>query len=208
MNENTSSLKTSKEALVKQILENDKDLDKCQLSEEMIHELLSGKVSKNINNEHDESLTLGQRTADKIAAFGGSWTFIISFGVILGLWILLNTVILAAHRFDPYPFVFLNLVLSCLAAIQAPIIMMSQNRQTEKDRLTANNDYLVNLKTELIIEHMHYKMDEILENNVEIKLNDLLKDNEDIADLRNQLDEIKTSQIEILDKLNQLNNEE
>lgn len=204
MNENTSCLKTNKEALVQQILENDKDLNNCQINEELIHELLSGKVSKNINNEQDENLTLGQKTADKIAAFGGSWTFIISFGIILGSWVLLNTVILASHRFDPYPFVFLNLILSCLAAIQAPIIMMSQNRQSEKDRLTANNDYLVNLKTELIIEHMHYKMDELLENQVDIKLDELLKDSADIAILRKEFAELKANQTEILNKLNEL----
>lgn len=179
----------NKEDLVKQILENDKDLVHCKLDEELIHELLSGKISKDINNVHDENLSLGQRTADKIAAFGGSWTFIISFGVVLVLWIILNTIILLSHAFDPYPFVFLNLVLSCLAAIQAPIIMMSQNRQTEKDRLTANNDYLVNLKSELIVEHLHYKLDDIIESK------------QTIADLQKQIKELQTTQLEILSLL-------
>lgn len=179
----------NKEDLVKQILENDKDLAHSKLDEELIHELLSGKVSKDINNVHDENLSLGQRTADKIAAFGGSWTFIISFGVILFLWIILNSVLLLSHAFDPYPFVFLNLVLSCLAAIQAPIIMMSQNRQTEKDRLTANNDYLVNLKSELIVEHLHYKLDEIIENK------------QTIEELQNQVKELQATQLEILSLL-------
>jgi uncharacterized membrane protein len=153
----------SKEYIIKQILENDRELEGSNIDEEVLHELLSGKVSKNINESHDETLTIGQRTADKIAAFGGSWPFIIAFGIVLASWILLNAVILNNKGFDPYPFVFLNLVLSCLAAIQAPIIMMSQNRQTEKDRLTANNDYLVNLKSEIIVEDLHKKMDKILE---------------------------------------------
>lgn len=179
----------SKEDLIKQILENDKDLAHCQLDEELIHELLSGKVSRDINNIHDEALSLGQRTADRIASFGGSWTFIISFGVVLFLWIVVNTVILVSHPFDPYPFVFLNLVLSCLAAIQAPIIMMSQNRQSERDRLTANNDYLVNLKSELIVEHLHYKIDELIESKAEIH------------ELKKQLAELKTGQSELLSLL-------
>jgi uncharacterized membrane protein len=179
----------NKEDLVKQILENDKDLAHSKLDEELIHELLSGKVSKDINNVHDETLSLGQKTADKIATFGGSWTFIISFGVILFSWIILNTILLFSHAFDPYPFVFLNLILSCLAAIQAPIIMMSQNRQTEKDRLTANNDYLVNLKSELIVEHLHYKLDEIVESKQEI------------IDIQKQIKELQTTQLEILSLL-------
>ena len=187
-----SSVYKRKEELVKQILENDKDLSNCPLEEDLIHELLSGKISEDINIVHDEKLTLGQRTADKIATFGGSWTFIISFAVVLTSWIVLNTIILANKAFDPYPFVFLNLILSCLAAIQAPIIMMSQNRQSQRDRLTSANDFLVNLKSELIVEHLHYKLDELLENNIEIK------------DLVSQLDELKTTQSEILKQLNEL----
>lgn len=161
----------SKEELVKKILDNDKDLVKCNLNEELLHELINGKVSKDINTTQEENSTLGQRTADKIATFGGSWTFIISFGVVLAIWIIGNVAILANRAFDPYPFVFLNLVLSCLAAIQAPIIMMSQNRQTEKDRLTAANDYLVNLKSEIIIEDLHNKLDLLIERQKEYKEN-------------------------------------
>ncbi|BCZ46206.1 hypothetical protein psyc5s11_22730 [Clostridium gelidum] len=159
----------SKEELVREILEKDKDLKDSNIDEELIHELISGKVSKNINNTHDEHSTLGQRTADKIAIFGGSWTFIISFGVVLVTWIIINAVILRSKAFDPYPFVFLNLILSCLAAIQAPIIMMSQNRQTEKDRLTAANDYLINLKSEIIVEDLHKKIDVLMEQQEENK---------------------------------------
>ncbi|SMC18863.1 Uncharacterized membrane protein [Clostridium acidisoli DSM 12555] len=158
-----------KEDLVKKILDNDQDLKACNIDENLIHELISGKVSKNINETQDETLTVGQRTADKIAAFGGSWPFIIIFGVILFGWIVLNTVILMKKAFDPYPFVFLNLVLSCLAAVQAPVIMMAQNRQTEKDRLTAANDYLVNLKSEIIIEDLHKKIDVLMYQNEENK---------------------------------------
>ena len=159
MNNNKATSNFTKEDLVRKILENDKTLAKSNIDEELIHELISGKISKDINNAPEENSTLGQRTADKIAAFGGSWPFIIIFGVILVIWISGNTIILSRKAFDPYPFVFLNLVLSCLAAIQAPIIMMSQNRQTEKDRLTSANDYLVNLKSEIIIEDLHHKID-------------------------------------------------
>ena len=129
----------------------------------MIHELVSGKISKDINKVHEDRQTIGQRASDNISSFVGSWTFIISFGVVLTIWIVGNAVILSSKAFDPYPFVFLNLILSCLAAIQAPIIMMSQNRQSEKDRLTAANDYLVNLKSEIIVEDLHYKIDGLLE---------------------------------------------
>ncbi|GFZ34227.1 hypothetical protein CSC2_47530 [Clostridium zeae] len=157
----------SKEDLVRQILENDKDLKGSNINEELLHELISGKISKNINEANDENSTLGQIVADKVAAFGGSWTFIISFGVVILIWIIGNVVILSNKAFDPYPFVFLNLVLSCLAAIQAPIIMMSQNRQSEKDRLTAANDYLINLKSEIIVEDLHYKMDMLMRQQAE-----------------------------------------
>lgn len=119
------------------------------------HELLS----RNINVEFDRELTLGERLADKVAEFGGSWRFIICFGVILAVWIALNSLVLLWRPFDPYPFILLNLVLSCLAAIQAPIIMMSQNRQEAKDRLRGEHDYRVNLKAELEIRHLNGKID-------------------------------------------------
>ena len=107
-------------------------------------------------------LTLGEALADRIATFGGSWRFIIVFGSVLLVWILINTIALAAKPFDPYPFILLNLILSCLAAIQAPVIMMSQNRQETKDRLRSENDYRVNLKAELEIRHLHEKVDHLL----------------------------------------------
>ncbi|MBY6797304.1 DUF1003 domain-containing protein [Clostridium botulinum] len=161
----------SKEELIRKILEKDKDLKGSDIDEELFRELISGKISKNINNTHDNNLTLGQRTADKIATFGGSWTFIITFCVVLSIWIIGNAVILINKAFDPYPFVFLNLILSCLAAIQAPIIMMSQNRQSERDRLTAANDYLVNLKSEIIIEDLYNKIDMLIDQQEEYKKN-------------------------------------
>ncbi len=122
------------------------------------HELLS----KNINVEFDRQLTFGQRVADKVAEFGGSWRFIISFAVVLAVWIVINSVALILKPFDPYPYILLNLVLSCLAAIQAPVIMMSQNRREAKDRLRAEHDYRVNLKAELEIRHLNGKMDLLL----------------------------------------------
>ena len=124
------------------------------------HELLS----ENINIEFDRQLTFGERLADRIAEFGGSWRFITIFLGILFLWIAINSVILIFKPFDPYPFILLNLILSCLAAIQAPIIMMSQNRQEDKDRLQAEHDYRINLKAELEIRHLHEKIDHLLMN--------------------------------------------
>ena len=119
-------------------------------------------VSRNPVEDFQSGLTLGQRVADRIAAIGGSWKFINSFGIALFVWIGINTVVLATRPFDPYPFILLNLVLSCLAAIQAPVIMMSQNRQEARDRLHAQRDYQVNLKAELEIRHLHQKVDHLL----------------------------------------------
>ena len=119
-------------------------------------------ISKDINATFRDQLTFGQRLADSVAAFGGSWTFIIIFGAVLVVWVAANALLIPqAVRFDPYPFVFLNLILSMLAAVQAPVIMMSQNRQASKDRLAASHDYEVNLKAELEILSLHEKMDEV-----------------------------------------------
>ncbi len=122
------------------------------------HELLA----KNVDVEFEQQWSFGERLADRIAAFGGSWAFLICFGAFLALWIAMNSVVLIVHPPDPYPFILLNLVLSCLAAIQAPIIMMSQNRQEAKDRLRSQHDYQVNLKAELEIRHLHDKIDHLL----------------------------------------------
>lgn len=105
----------------------------------------------------DSSITFGQRVADKVASFGGSWTFIILFVTFLLVWIAINILLLANKGWDPYPFILLNLILSCVAALQAPVIMMSQNRQGEKDRDKAQSDYMVNLKSELEIRMLHEK---------------------------------------------------
>ncbi len=116
-------------------------------------------LSQNLNEQISDSTTFGQKLADRVASFGGSWMFILSFAGCMATWILLNTLMASTKPFDPYPFILLNLILSCLAAIQAPIIMMSQNRQEAKDRLRAENDYRVNLKAELEIRHLHSKID-------------------------------------------------
>lgn len=118
---------------------------------------------KNLAGITSDNPTFGQRVADKVAQFGGSWAFIIWFGVTLVVWILYNTIVSKNLIFDPYPFILMNLVLSCLAALQAPVIMMSQNRQEEKDRKRAENDYLVNLKAELEVRKLHRKLDLLLE---------------------------------------------
>jgi uncharacterized membrane protein len=121
------------------------------------------RISRNITQEFEDKRTVGQRVADRVAAFGGSWTFILLFMAILLGWIALNTFILARRggAFDPYPYILLNLVLSMLAALQAPIIMMSQNRHAAKDRLDAAHDYEVNLKAEMEIVSLHEKLDEL-----------------------------------------------
>jgi uncharacterized membrane protein len=122
------------------------------------HEILSADIS----SQFERKLTFGERLSDHIAEFGGSWKFLISFGAVLFIWIAINGVLLVTHAFDPYPFILLNLILSCLAAVQAPIIMMSQNRAEARDRLRAENDYKVNLKAELEIRHLHEKLDHLL----------------------------------------------
>ncbi|MBI4418985.1 MAG: DUF1003 domain-containing protein [Ignavibacteriales bacterium] len=130
------------------------------------NELVQSLASKNVNEEIEERLTFGERLADKIAEFGGSWTFITGFMLLLGLWMLVNSLQLWFRPFDEFPFIFLNLMLSCLAALQAPIIMMSQNRAQKKDRLKAELDYQVNLKSELMIQQLHVKFDELRANEI------------------------------------------
>ena len=137
-----------------------KDIRHDMTDEEVLNLLADSKISVSPEKEK-EKYTLGQRAADTIAKFAGSWAFIFSFTGGLILWMVINT-ILASKAFDAYPFILLNLVLSCVAAIQAPLIMMSQNRQEEKDRRRAENDYKVNLKTEIMIEDLHDKVNAIL----------------------------------------------
>ena len=143
--------------LLKEVLE---DIRHDMTDEEVLSLLAGRQISVKPENAR-EKYTLGQRAADTIAKFAGSWAFIFSFSALLILWMVGN-VILAKRAFDPYPFILLNLVLSCVAALQAPLIMMSQNRQEEKDRRRAENDYKVNLKTEIMIEDIHGKMNRIL----------------------------------------------
>ena len=145
-----------------------KDIRHDMSDEEILTLLASSRVAENTEKESRKMYTLGQRAADKIAKFAGSWAFIFSFtGVLVG-WMALNA-LLAAKAFDPYPFILLNLVLSCVAAIQAPLIMMSQNRQEEKDRRRAENDYKVNLKTEILIEDLYDKVNAILAKQLEME---------------------------------------
>lgn len=148
-----------REKHIDEILENEKGI-LTSIESEVAKSLKDEEIlAKNINAEFDANITLGQRIADKVADFGGSWKFIMIFTGIIASWILINTFILIKKPFDPYPFILLNLVLSCLAALQAPVIMMSQNRQATKDRYQAEHDYQVNLKAELEIRHLHDKMD-------------------------------------------------
>lgn len=139
------------------------DVDTELLDEEIMHLVLDERVSKPAGGSSGSNATFGQRAADSFAKFVGSWVFICGFLTVLVIWITAN-VIMLSRAFDPFPFILLNLVLSCVAAIQAPLIMMSQNRQEEKDRLRAENDYKVNLKSEIIMQDLHAKMDQILEN--------------------------------------------
>ena len=143
-----------------------KDIRHDMTDEEVLNLLADSKISENLAGEK-EKYTIGQRAADAIAKFAGSWAFIFAFTGVLILWMVVNT-LLAAKAFDPFPFILLNLVLSCVAAIQAPLIMMSQNRQEAKDRQRAENDYKINLKSELIIDDLHKKLDLVLENQKKI----------------------------------------
>ena len=134
-----------------------------KLEQEVIQSLADHEtLAENIEAEYVGHRTFGERLSDQLASFGGSWTFIVIFFVVLVVWMAFNIFAASRDHFDPYPFILLNLVLSCLAAIQAPIIMMSQNRQEAKDRLRSENDFRVNLKAELEIRHLHEKIDHIL----------------------------------------------
>jgi CRP/FNR family transcriptional regulator, cyclic AMP receptor protein len=150
--------------------------------------LIERRITRNVNEIMEGTYTFGGRLADRIAQFGGSWTFLIWFAVTLFLWMALNSLESIWRPFDPFPFIFLNLVLSCLAAVQAPVIMMSQNRQATKDRLQADLDYQVNLKAELQIRSLHLKMDELRTT----ELHDFLElQREQIAIQREQMEIMK-----------------
>lgn len=177
-------MKKSHDTHIKSLIETENvDLKK-------LHQIVTDSIkeeellSKKLSEAGEEKLSFGARLADKVAEFGGSWKFIIIFAVILFVWIGINTVQLFSKPFDPYPYILLNLILSCIAAIQAPVIMMSQNRQEIKDRKRAENDYLINLKAEIEIRHLHQKIDLL------------------IAEQFKNLMEVQKLQMESLDKLN------
>ncbi len=163
----------SNKKLIREIIS---DVKHDMSDEEILNMLANSRVSA---NPQKEKYTVGQRAADRIAKFAGSWAFIFSFTAVLILWMVGN-ILLAKRAFDPYPFILLNLVLSCVAAIQAPLIMMSQNRQEEKDRRRAENDYKVNLKTEIMIEDLHDKMNKIIAK--QVILEKLIRDEKNNGD--------------------------
>jgi uncharacterized membrane protein len=149
-------------AYVHSLLESEKG-EITVLEEEVLNSIRDHDLlSRNVDAEFEQKWSLGERLADHLAAFGGSWTFLIFFGAFIALWIAMNTLVLVLRPPDPFPYILLNLVLSCVASIQAPIIMMSQNRQEAKDRLRSQHDYQVNLKAELEIRHLHDKIDHLL----------------------------------------------
>jgi uncharacterized membrane protein len=159
-----SDLNKFRAKYIKDVLETEKG-ELSALEKQVMKSLQESELlSKNINIEFDKRLTFGERLADKFSDVAGSWRFIIGFMMVLVIWIVMNAVFLVSKPFDPYPFILLNLVLSCLAAVQAPVILMSQNRQEAKDRLRSEQDYRVNLKAELEIRHLHEKIDHLLSN--------------------------------------------
>ena len=154
---------TERQRIIRELLHG---TDEEFTDEEPIQQLIATKVTENADRQ--EKLSFGQRASDAVAKFAGSWAFNFSFIAIMVLWMLLN-ILMADKAFDAYPFILLNLVLSCIAAVQAPLIMMSQNRQEAKDRERAENDYKVNLKSELIVDDLHKKLDRVLENQKELR---------------------------------------
>jgi uncharacterized membrane protein len=152
MDKDIDKLLTAKSEQVKKLQE----IVKKAIEEETL-------ITNSLLNPPKEILTRGQSISDKVAKFGGSWAFIISFFIILVVWVLFNTLTPTKEIFDPYPFILMNLILSCIAALQAPVIMMSQNRQEEKDRKRAENDYLINLKAEMEIKALNQKIELLIQ---------------------------------------------
>jgi uncharacterized membrane protein len=147
---------------IQQMMEEEKG-ELTELENSVVQSLKDHEIlTRNVDAEYEEKLKLGDRLSDKLASYGGSWRFLITFATILTIWIIINSVVLLLRPFDPFPFILLNLVLSCLAAIQAPVIMMSQNRQEAKDRARSEHDYQINLKAELEIRNLHQKIDHLL----------------------------------------------
>ncbi|MCW3083316.1 MAG: hypothetical protein JWP12_682 [Bacteroidetes bacterium] len=180
----TDALNQIREESIKEMLESDKG-EISKLDAEVLENIKSNELlSLDLKDESNENESFGIRLADNIAEFGGSWKFIIIFGSFILVWIASNIYLLANKGFDPYPFILLNLILSCLAALQAPVIMMSQNRMEVKDRKRAENDYKINLKAELEIRHLHEKMDHLIMKQMQ------------------HLNEIQQIQIELLEEIN------
>ena len=175
----------------------DKDIDLLLKSETTQLEKLQNIVKKTIEDEKlivenlinppVDVLTKGQIISDKVARFGGSWSFIILFFCVLIVWIVFNVIAVAKYTFDPYPFILMNLILSCIAALQAPIIMMSQNRKEEKDRQRSENDYLINLKAELEVRGLHQKIDLLLEEQIKILFDSQVKQLEILKSIEQKL---------------------
>ena len=166
----------TKKDIVKMLLKNN-ELE-VQDEEELLNLLINQPISIDVDKQEEAKMTKGDRIADKISEIAGSWGFILGFSTFLILWVVLNAFILKSDAIDAYPFILLNLLLSCIAALQAPIIMMSQNRQAEKDSLRNQNDYRTDLKSELILEDLHDKMEKILKNQKAI-MEELKKESED-----------------------------
>ncbi len=157
---NINTLQQYRKKYLQNIIDNETGMA-VKAEQDMVAAITAQELMATDNNK-DAPLSTGEKMADKVAEFGGSWTFIISFGTVLAVWIVLNSVFLLSKAFDPYPYILLNLVLSCIAALQAPIIMMSQNRQETKDRQRSEYDYKVNLKAELEIRMLHEKLDHLM----------------------------------------------
>ena len=157
----SSDLNYYRKKYIESLLKKEKKF--AEAEEEVLNSIINREIiSENSNKEYSKRQLLGQNIADSMAKFGGSWTFILIFIFILLFWIVLNSVMILRKPFDPYPYILLNLVLSCLAALQAPVIMMSQNRQEEKDRIRAENDYQVNLKAEIEVKILHEKLNHLI----------------------------------------------
>ena len=157
------ALRSFRQEYVEKIISSEKG-DLSKLEKDVVKSLVHHEtLSKNVDKQFEKKLTFGEKIADKVAEFGGSWRFIGLFALVIFIWIIVNTIILMSRPLDPYPFLLLNIMLSCLAAIQAPVIMMSQNRKEAKDRLRSENDYKVNLKAELEIRILHEKIDNLIQ---------------------------------------------
>jgi uncharacterized membrane protein len=160
----TNDLNHFRSEYIEDVIRQDKG-ELTAIEEQVVESLKEHEIlTRNPDIDYDRQLTLGERLADRLADFGGSWKFLGIFTGIIILWVIVNSALLIARPFDPYPYILLNLVLSCLAAVQAPVIMMSQNRQEAKDRLRSEYDYKINLKAELEIRHLHEKIDHLLMN--------------------------------------------